>query len=67
LVESCYDHVLDSIISTGLPEIRVWLYTFIGIFGIYLFASTVLWYTLVRDMDATISRILVQAQQMGIS
>lgn len=67
LIESCYDHVLDSIISKGLPEIRMWLYTFFGIIGVYLFASTVLWYMLVRDMDVALSNILMQAQQMGIS
>jgi type VI secretion system protein ImpK len=67
LLEGCYEHVLDSVISKGLPEIRAWLYTFIGILGIYLFASTMLWYKVVRDMDASISSILVQAQMMGIS
>lgn len=67
LFEGCYEHVLDSIISKGLPEIRMWLYTFVGILGVYLFASTLLWYKVVRDMDSSISSILLQAQMMGIS
>jgi type VI secretion system protein ImpK len=67
LIEECYDYVLDSTISKGLPEIRMWLYTFVGIIGVYLFASTILWYTLVREMDSSIGNILLQAQQMGIS
>jgi type VI secretion system protein ImpK len=67
LIEECYDHVLDSTISVGLPEIRMWLYTFFGVLGVYLFASTVLWYKLVKDMDSSIGHILLQAHQMGIS
>jgi type VI secretion system protein ImpK len=67
LVEACYEHVLDSTISKGLPEIRIWILIFIGILGVYLFASTLLWYKLVRDMDSSIGNILQQAQQMGIS
>jgi len=38
-----------------------------GILGVYLFASTVLWYKLVKDMDESIGHILQQAQQMGLS
>lgn len=67
LVQDCYEHVLDSTLSKGLPEIRMWLLTFMGILGVYLFASTVLWYKLVRDMDESIGNILQQAQQMGLS
>ncbi|MBM3632700.1 MAG: DotU family type IV/VI secretion system protein [Alphaproteobacteria bacterium] len=67
LIESCYEHVLDSTISKGLPEIRMWFLTFVGILGVYLFASTVLWYKLVKEMDSSISNILLQAQQMGIT
>lgn len=67
LIEECYEHVLDSTISKGLPEIRMWLLTFAGILGVYLFASTILWYKLVRDMDSSIGNILQQAHQMGIS
>ncbi|MBX9805061.1 MAG: DotU family type IV/VI secretion system protein [Alphaproteobacteria bacterium] len=67
LMEDCYEHVLDSTISRGLPEIRMWFLTFLGILGVYLFASTVLWYKLVRDMDSSIGNILNQAQQMGLS
>lgn len=67
LIPGCYEHVLDSTVSRGLPEIRLWLYTFAGILGIYLFASTVLWYKLVRDMDSSISSILYQAHQIGLS
>lgn len=67
LIEECYEHVLDSIVSKGLPEIRMWLLTFVGVLGVYLFASTVLWYKLVKDMDSSIGNILQQAQQMGLS
>lgn len=67
LSEDCYDHVLDSTLSKGLPEIRMWFLTFVGILSVYLFISTVLWYKLVKDMDETIGQILQQAHQMGIS
>lgn len=67
LIQSCYEHVLDSTLSKGLPEIRMWFLTFMGILGVYLFASTVLWYKLVKDMDQSIGHILQQAQQMGLS
>ncbi|MCE3230835.1 MAG: type secretion protein DotU [Alphaproteobacteria bacterium] len=67
LIQDCYDHVLDSTISKGLPEIRMWLLVFVGILGTYLFASTILWYKLVRDMDSSIGGILHQAHQMGLS
>jgi type VI secretion system protein ImpK len=67
LIQDCYDHVLDSTISKGLPEIRMWLFVFIGILAAYLFASTILWYKLVKDMGSSISNILHQAQQMGLS
>lgn len=67
LIQDCYEHVLDSTLSKGLPEIRLWLLTFMGILGVYLFASTVLWYKLVKDMDQSIGHILQQAQQMGLS
>lgn len=67
LIQDCYEHVLDSTISRGLPEIRLWLFTLVGVLGLYLFASTTLWYKLVRDMDSSIAGILYQAQQMGIS
>jgi type VI secretion system protein ImpK len=67
LIQDCYEHVLDSTISRGLPEIRLWLFTLGGVLGLYLFASTTLWYKLVRDMDSSIAGILYQAQQMGLS
>lgn len=67
LIPDCYEHVLDSVISKGLPEIRLWLLTFISVLGIYLFVSTVLWYKLARDMDSSIGDIAHQAQQMGLS
>lgn len=67
LLQDCYEHVLDSTISKGLPEIRMWLLTFVGILGVYLFASTILWYKLVKDMDASLSSILQQTHQMGLS
>jgi type VI secretion system protein ImpK len=67
LIPDCYEHVLDSTISKGLPEIRGWLYAFCGILGIYLFASTVLWYMVARDMNYSIGHILRQAHQMGLT
>lgn len=67
LIQDCYEHVLDSTISKGLPEIRMWLFTFMGILGIYLFTSTLLWYKLARDMGDSLSSILHQAHQMGLS
>lgn len=67
LIEGCYDHVLDSTISRGFPEIRMWKLTFVGILAAYLFASTILWYKVAKDMDASLSGILHQAQQMGMS
>lgn len=67
LIQDCYEHVLDSTINKGLPEIRMWLLTFVGILGVYLFASTILWYKLVKDMDSSIGNILHQAQAMGLS
>lgn len=67
LMQDCYEHVLDSTLSKGLPEIRMWFLIFMGIIGVYLFASTVLWYKLVKDMDESIGHILQQAHQMGLS
>jgi type VI secretion system protein ImpK len=67
LIQDCYEHALDSTISQGLPEIRGWLYAFCGIFGVYLFASTVLWYMVARDMNQSIGHILRQAHQMGLT
>ncbi|MBM3468235.1 MAG: DotU family type IV/VI secretion system protein [Alphaproteobacteria bacterium] len=67
LIQDCYEHVLDSTLGKGLPEIRMWLLTFAGIIGAYLFASTILWYKLVKGMDEYLSQILLQAHQMGIS
>jgi type VI secretion system protein ImpK len=67
LIQDCYEHVLDSTISKGLPEIRGWLYAFCGILGVYLFASTVLWYMVARDMNQSIGHILRQAHQMGLT
>ena len=67
LIQDCYEHVLDSTLSKGLPEIRMWFLTFMGILGVYLFASTVLWYKLVKDMDQSIGYIVQQAQQMGLT
>lgn len=67
LIEDCYEHVLDSTISKGLPEIRMWMYTFLGILGVYVFASTVLWYSVVKEMDTSIANLLQQTQKMGMS
>jgi len=66
LIQDCYEHVLDSTLSKGLPEIRMWLLTFLGILGIYLFISTVLWYKFAKDMDESLGHISYQAHQMGI-
>lgn len=67
LIQDCYEHVLDAPLRKGLPEIRLWLIAFASILGIYLFASTILWYKLVRDMDESLGQILHQSHQMGLT
>jgi type VI secretion system protein ImpK len=66
-IQDCYEHVLDSTLKKGLPEIRIWLMAFGSIMGIYIFISTVLWYKFVRDMEQSLGYILHQAHQMGLS
>ena len=67
LMQDCYAHVLDSSLRKGLPEMRIWLLAFGGILGAYLFASTALWYKVVKDMEQSLGYILHQAHQMGLS
>lgn len=67
LDENCYEHRVSQPPSRGLPELRVWLIAFSSIILIYLFASSVLWYKIARDIDETTSLILQQARYMGLS
>lgn len=67
LDENCYEHRVTQPTSRGLPELRLWLIAFSSIVLIYLFASSVFWYKIARDMDDTTSLILQQARYMGLS
>jgi hypothetical protein len=38
-----------------------------GLFLIYLFIASMVWYNVVRDLDGVIGQILSQAQKLGLS
>lgn len=65
LIDKCYHHTLGASFSRGLPDLRLWLYAFGGIFTFYLLTTFVLWYKLVRDMDSTISVIIEQTKMIS--
>lgn len=67
LFHECYEHTLTEAPPMGLPNLQRWGVAIAGALTLYLFVSSVLWYTLVRDMDGTIAQILTQAQQLGVA
>lgn len=58
-----YQHNIVNEHRRGLPEVRMWLWTFTGILVSYLFVSYILWDNSVRDVNRAINHIIEQAKQ----
>ncbi len=67
LIPHAYEYNLSAAPGRGLPDVRTWLLSFGFVFTVFVFISSLLWYTVVRDVDDVVGQILNQAQKLGIS
>lgn len=66
LVNAVYEHNVSLPVSKGLPDVRSWVYTILGVAGVYLFVTYVLWYKVVRDIDEALQFIFDQARMLPL-
>ncbi len=67
LISDCYDHIQSVALGRGLPDVRSWLIVFACIIGGYVFISSTLWYKITHDLNDSVSQIITQARQLGLS
>lgn len=67
LIPALYEYNVTASPGKGLPDLRTWFMAFGGLFLIYLFIASMVWYNVVRDLDGVIGQILSQAQKLGLS
>ncbi len=66
LTHAVYEHTIALPLSRGLPDVRSWLITFVGIAFTYLFITYIVWYKLVRDLDEALQFIFDQARSLPL-
>ena len=67
LIPAGYEYNVTAAPGRGLPDLRTWMMAFGGLFLVYLFIASMVWYNVVRDLDGVIGQILSQAQKLGLS
>ena len=67
LIPALYEHNVTATPGRGLPDLRTWFMAFGGLLLIYLFVASMVWYSVVRELDGVIGQILAQAQKLGLS
>ena len=66
LVNAGYEHNVTLPLSKGLPDVRSWVYTILGVVGVYVFVTYILWYKVVRDIDEALQFIFDQARMLPL-
>jgi type VI secretion system protein ImpK len=66
LFNNLYDYTLSAPPTKGLPDVKSWVITFVGVATVYLFITYVLWYKIVRDLDDALQLIFDQARMLPL-
>ena len=66
LWEDPYDYTISESPGKGLPDLKVWVSTFVSIFAVYIFISYVVWHKLASEMGDALGEIYRYSQQHTI-
>lgn len=66
IVNAVYEHNVSMPVSKGLPDVRSWVFTILGVAVVYLFVTHILWYKVVRDIDEALQFIFDQARMLPL-
>jgi type VI secretion system protein ImpK len=64
LIFDCYAHTLTLNHSRRLPDVRRWVVAFMGVLLAFITASSMLWYSSIRDLGEGVRHILNQTHHM---
>lgn len=57
LWEDSYDYTMTEAPGRGLPDLKIWVSTFVSVFALYIFTSYVVWHKLASEMGDALNEI----------